>query len=95
MKTVSHESLTSITPAQFQEQSQLLANEIVEKVLRPKTPLRTTVVMQALISLYCHHAESLPSEARGDVAMALAGLAGEFLKASSAPQTAPAGAPIH
>ena len=80
----------ALTPAQFQEQALLLAKEIVDKVLRPQAPLRTTVVMQALITLYCRHAESLPLDAQGDIAMALSGIAGEFLKASS---TAPA--PIH
>ncbi|ADU99794.1 hypothetical protein [Alicycliphilus denitrificans] len=85
----------ALTPAQFQEQALLLAKEIVDKVLRQQQPLRTTVVMEALIALYCYHARSLPPEAMGDVAMALAGVAGEFLKASSTPQSAPAGAPIH
>ena len=95
MQSPNQEAFPDLTPAQFQEQSLLLAKEIFEKVLRPMTPLRTTVVMQALMTLYCRHAESLPPEAQGDVAMALAGIAGEFFKASSAAQSAPAGAPTH
>jgi len=86
----------ALTPAQFQEQALLLAKEIVDKVLRPKTSLRTTVVMQALLTLYCRHAESLHPETKGDVAVVLAAIAGELLKAASvAPQSAPAGAPVH
>ena len=85
----------ALTPAQFQEQALLLAKEIVDKVLLPKQRLQTAVVMEALIALYCAHAQSLPAYARGEVAVALAGIAGEFLKSSSAPQSAPVGAPVH
>lgn len=86
----------SLTPAQFVEEATSLAEEIINKVLRPRTPLRTTVVMEALITLYCSHAESLPPEAKVDVAMALGGLAGEFFNSvPSLPQSAPAGTPTH
>ena len=82
----------ALTPAQFREQSLLLAKEIVDKVLQPNVRLRTTVAMEALIYLYCLHARTLPPDTQGAIAMALAGIAGEFLHASKA---APAGAPVH
>ncbi|HRP19370.1 MAG TPA: hypothetical protein PK925_01975 [Alicycliphilus sp.] len=84
----------ALTPVQFQEQALLLAKEIIEKVLRQQ-PQRVGVVLEALLMLYRFHAQSLSPEAKGDVAVALAGIAGEFLKASSTPQSAPAGVPIH
>ena len=85
-----------LTPDQLREQGLLLAREIVDQVLQPKQQhLRTVVVMEALMALYCLHARSLPPEAMGDVSMALAGVAGEFLKASSTPHAAPAGVPVH
>lgn len=95
MKTVVTESLTPITRAQFQEQALMLAKEIVDKVLRPSSPLRTTVVMEALIALYCSHAESLPPEAKVDVAMALGGIAGELLQGTSTTQSSAASATTH
>ncbi len=95
MKTVVTESLTPITRAQFQEQALMLAKEIVDKVLRPSSPLRTTVVMEALMVLYCRHAESLPPEAKVDVAMALGGIAGELLQGASTTQSSAASATTH
>lgn len=85
----------SLTPDQLREEGATLAKEIIDKVLQPKQDVRTVVVMEALLLLYRFHAASLPPDAVGICSMAIASLAGELLKASAIPQTAPAGASIH
>ena len=96
MQSVVDPSLAAITPDQIGELGAALAKEIIDKVLQPQQKqLRTVVVMEALMLLYRFHAQSLPPEAMGLCSMALADVAGDLLKASATPQTAPAGAAIH
>lgn len=96
MKSTYQESLSELTPAEYQEKSAVLAKEIIDTVLRPKEgQMRTVVVMGALMLLYRFHVQSLPSESMVAGAMELASLAGELLKESTTHQTAPAGASVH
>ncbi|GKS85566.1 hypothetical protein AVMA1855_15460 [Acidovorax sp. SUPP1855] len=74
------------TQANLQADGAALAAQIIDKVLRPHQPLRTVVVLEALVMLYRFHAQTLPPHAIGLCSMSLAELAGELLKASTATQ---------
>lgn len=84
-----------LTKEEFEQEACLLAAQIVLQVLRPKAPVRTTVVLQALASLYRAHALSLPAEARHGCGLAIATLAGELMQEPKATQPAPVGALIY
>lgn len=63
-----------------------LSKEIITKVLQHQTPpLRTVVVLEALMLLYRFHAEHMPPDAQGMCAMALSQMAGDLLQRSAAP----------
>ena len=87
-------SMPALSPAEFNQEARQLALEIINQVLRPKEPVRTAVVLEALLLLYRFHAEHLPADTQGQCSMALASVAGDLLKASTS-TSAPAGAPIH
>lgn len=84
-----------LSPEEFSQEAGLLAMEIVTKVLRPKQPVRTSVVLEALTRLYRYHAMSLPQEAQVACGVALGALAADLLQASVTPESAPAGASVH
>lgn len=58
-------STPELSPAEFNQEARLLALEIITRVLRPKEPVRTAVVLEALLLLYRFHAEHLPAETQG------------------------------
>lgn len=85
-----------LTRAEFEQESALLAMEIAVVVLQPKQPLRTTLVMDALMRLYFHHAKHLPADAQKDCAAALCRVARQLLESCNNVQpTAPSGASAH
>lgn len=85
-----------LTRAEFAEQAHLLAVEIVTQVLKPRNPVRTTVVLAALLHLYRLHAQTLPGEVQRQLSVAVAALAGDLLQAAAQPdQTVPSGTTTH
>lgn len=78
--------VTEYTQADLQADGAALAAQIIDKVLRPHEPLRTVVVLEALVMLYRFHAQTLSPHAIGLCSLSLAELAGELLKASTATQ---------
>ncbi|MBF9263592.1 hypothetical protein [Paracidovorax cattleyae] len=89
-------SAPELSTEEFRQQANVLAVEIVTRVLRPREPVRTTLVLEALLLLYRWHAMSMPVDARGACALAVGGMAAELLQASAASdQSAPAGVTTH
>ncbi|MDA8449806.1 hypothetical protein M4R23_08930 [Acidovorax sp. GBBC 3332] len=84
-----------LTRDEFAEQAHVLAVEIVTQVLKQKNPVRTTVVLAALLQLYRLHAQSLPAEVQQQLSVAVAALAGDLLQAAASTEPVPAGTTTH
>ena len=79
-------TLPQLTPDELMLEGLKLSKEIIAKVFQHHTPpLRTVVVLEALMLLYRLHAEHLPPDAQGLCAMALGQMAGDLLQRSAAP----------